>query len=262
MKSFLQILATGLWLVSCQSPSGDEKPVADSGLAAPAQTPAIDSSANILTDAEKSDGWMLLFDGQSKTGWHVYQGKTDGSAWKVENGTLMLDPREKKDWQTVGGGDLVTDSAFENYHLSLEWKISPKGNSGIIFGIQDKPKYEHSWHTGMEMQVLDNAGHADAENPKHRAGDLYDLISCSTETVKPAGEWNKAEIKMDRGKLDLYLNGTNVVSTALWDDNWKKRVSGSKFREWPDFATFKSGHIGLQDHGDPVWFRNIRIRKL
>lgn len=260
MKSFLQILATGLWLASCQSPSGGEKPVADSGSTAP--TSAIDTSANLLTDAEKAAGWTLLFDGQSKTGWHVYQGKSDGSAWKVENGTLMLDPREKKDWQTVGGGDLITDSTFENYHLSLEWKISPKGNSGIIFGIQDKPKYEHSWHTGMEMQVLDNAGHADAGNPKHRAGDLYDLISCSTETVKPAGEWNRAEIKIDKGKLDLYLNGTNVVSTTLWDDDWKKRVSGSKFREWTDFATFKSGHIGLQDHGDPVWFRNIRIRKL
>lgn len=262
MKPFLCACVAALWLMSCQSPSPAEKAGTDSTVAAPVAEPAADTAANRLSDAEKAEGWILLFDGQTKNGWHVYQEKSDGSAWKVENGTLMLDPKEKKDWQTIGGGDLVTDSAFQDYHLSLEWKISPKGNSGIIFGIQDQPKYEHSWHTGMEMQVLDNAGHSDAGNPKHRAGDLYDLISCSTETVKPAGEWNRAEVKMEKGKLDLFLNGTNVVSTTLWDDNWKKLVAGSKFREWPDFATFKSGHIGLQDHGDPVWFRNIRIRKL
>jgi hypothetical protein len=262
MKPFLYTCATALWLASCQSPSPAEKAGADSSAAAPVAEPAAETAVNTLSDAEKAEGWILLFDGQSKSGWHVYQGKSDGSAWKAENGTLMLDPKEKKDWQTIGGGDLVTDSAFQDYHLSLEWKISPKGNSGIIFGIQDQPTYEHSWHTGMEMQVLDNAGHSDAANPKHRAGDLYDLISSSTETVKPAGEWNRAEVKVDKGKLDLFLNGTNVVSTTLWDENWKKLVAGSKFREWTDFATFKSGHIGLQDHGDPVWFRNIRIRKL
>jgi hypothetical protein len=257
------MIAAGLSLASCQqSPSQQEQGIADSSANAPATKDSSDVPINTLTNAEMAEGWILLFDGQSKKGWHVYQGKSDGSAWKVENGTLMLDPKEKKDWQTVGGGDLITDSAYENYHLSLEWKISPKGNSGVIFGIQDQPKYEHSWHTGMEMQVLDNAGHADASNPKHRAGDLYDLIASSPETVKPAGEWNRAEVRMDQGKLDLFLNGTKVVSTTLWDDNWKKLVAGSKFKEWPDFALFKSGHIGLQDHGDPVWFRNIRIRKL
>lgn len=218
--------------------------------------------ANQLTEAQQAEGWTLLFDGQTKTGWHVYQGKSDGSAWKVDQGTLMLDPREKKDWQTVGGGDLITDSAYANYHLSLEWKIAPKGNSGIIFGIQDDPAFEHSWHTGMEMQVLDNAGHADASNPKHRAGDLYDLIAATPETVKPAGEWNQAEVIMNQGKLDLLLNGTKVVSTTLGDDAWKALVNGSKFKEWPRFATFPSGHIGLQDHGDSVWYRNIRIRRL
>jgi hypothetical protein len=240
------------------SPTPPEKAMSDSI----SQSAAVESGPNTLTEAEKAEGWVLLFDGQTKQGWHVYQAKSDGSAWKVDSGTLMLDPREKKEWQTIGGGDLVTDSAFSNYHLSLEWKVSPKGNSGIIFGIQDNPKYEHSWHTGMEMQVLDNAGHADAANPKHRAGDLYDLIPASPETVKPAGEWNKAEVVMNQGKLDLYLNGSKVVSTVVGDEAWKKLVAGSKFREWPDFATFSSGHIGLQDHGDPVWFRNIRIRKL
>jgi hypothetical protein len=217
---------------------------------------------NSLTDDQKAAGWQLLFDGHSKAGWHVYQLKSDGSAWKVADGMLYLDPKEKKDWQTVGGGDLVTDAAFENYHLSLEWKISPKGNSGIIFGIQDDPKYEHSWHTGLEMQVLDNEGHPDGKIPKHRAANLYDLIAASPENVKTPGEWNHAEVILNKGKLDLRLNEANVVSVQLRDDNWNKMVAGSKFRELPSFARFTSGHIGLQDHGDLVWYRNIRIRKL
>jgi Domain of Unknown Function (DUF1080) len=217
--------------------------------------------ANTLSKAEKKEGWQLLFDGTSKKGWHIFQGKSDGSAWTVSEGMLMLDPKSKKDWQTIGGGDIITDAAYENYHLSLEWKISPKGNSGIIFGIQDLPKYEHSWHTGMEMQILDNDGHGDGKIVKHRAGNLYDLIAASSEPVKPVGDWNKAEIKVINGKLDLYLNGVNIVSTQLWDENWKALVAGSKFKSMPDFASFKSGHIGLQDHGDPVWFRNIKIKK-
>ena len=112
------------------------------------------------------------------------------------------------------------------------------------------------------MQVLDNERHPDAKIPKHRAGDLYDLISSSQETVKPAGEWNHAEVKVQNGKLDLYLNGTNVVSTTMWDDNWKKMVAGSKFKSMPDFGTFKKGHIALQDHGNAVWYKNIKIKQL
>jgi hypothetical protein len=112
------------------------------------------------------------------------------------------------------------------------------------------------------MQVVDNEGHPDGKIVKHQAGDLYDLIACSTKTVKPAGEWNEAEVKLQNGKLDLYLNGTNVVSTTMWDDNWNKMVKGSKFKEWPAFGTYKKGHIVLQDHGNMVSFRNIRIKTL
>jgi len=217
---------------------------------------------NLLTTSEKQEGWILLFDGKTTQGWHVYQHKSDGSAWKAANGELYLDPSKRKDWQTLGGGDLITDAEFENYHFSVEWKIADSGNSGIIFDLKDDPKYEHSWHTGMEMQILDDNGHPDKEYVTHRAGCLYDLIAVSQPAVKPAGQWNKAEIIMNKGSLKLYLNGINVVSTTLWDDNWKKLVAGSKFKSMPDFATFKSGHIGLQDHGNKVWFRNIKIRKL
>jgi hypothetical protein len=217
---------------------------------------------NALTAQEQSQGWQLLFDGKTKNGWHVYNAKSDGSAWKVVDGTLHLDPKEKKDYKVVGGGDIVTEQEFDNFHLQLEWKLDTAGNSGVMFYVKEDAKYEHTYHTGPEMQVLDNQRHGDAKIIKHRAGDLYDLISSSPETVKPAGEWNKVDIISNNGSLEFHLNGTKVLSTTMWDDNWRKMISESKFKDMADFGTFKSGRIALQDHGDPVWYRNIKIKKL
>jgi hypothetical protein len=112
------------------------------------------------------------------------------------------------------------------------------------------------------MQVLDNAGHPDAKIIKHMAADLYDLISSSPLTVKKAGEWNQVEIISNNGQLEFYLNGPKVLSTTMWDDNWKKMIKGSKFKDMPDFGTYKKGRIGLQDHGNRIWYRNIKIKKL
>lgn len=212
---------------------------------------------------EENGGWQPLFDGKTTKGWHKFGSNKVGSAWKAENGTLHLTPAEKENFQIKDGGDIVTDEEFENFDLKLEWKIDTCGNSGVIFYIHEDPvKYKYCWETGPEMQVLDNKCHPDSKIIKHRAGDLYDLISSSKETVKPALEWNQVEIKSLNGKLDLWLNGVIVVSTTLWDDNWKKMVAGSKFKGMPDFGTYKKGRIGLQDHGNNVWFRNIRIKKL
>jgi hypothetical protein len=207
-------------------------------------------------------GWVSLFDGKTTAGWHSYGKTTAGDAWKVADGTIYLDTTKKEGWQTTGG-DICTVDEYNNFDLKLEWKIAPKGNSGIIFYIhEDTAKYKYVWYTGPEMQVVDNEGHDDGKIIKHKAGDLYDLISCSKITVKPAGEWNDVEIISKDGKLDLFLNGTNVVSTMMWDDSWKKMIAGSKFKEMPDFGTYKKGRIALQDHGNMVWYRNIRIKKL
>lgn len=208
------------------------------------------------------DGFVSLFDGKSFAGWHSFNRTGVGKAWKVEDGCIRLDASNKAGWQAADGGDIVTDEVFENFHLQLEWKVAPKGNSGIIFYVQESPEYKHTWLTGPEMQVLDNNGHPDAKIHKHRAGDLYDLIACSQETVKPAGEWNKAEIIANKGSLEFLLNGVSVVKTSYGDDAWRQLVAGSKFKSMPGFGSFNKGKIALQDHGDDVWYRNIRIRKL
>lgn len=215
------------------------------------------------TESSQKKGWKMLFDGKSKAGWHIYSNdEGNGSNWKVEDGMLAYVPYADKTSKIKRGGDLVTDSEYENYHFSVEWKISEGGNSGIIFGINEAPEFEHTFHTGMEMQVLDNDRHSDAKIIKHRAGDLYDLISCTKETVKPVGEWNVAEIIYNNGELKLFLNGENVVTTTVGDENWNKMVAGSKFKKMPGFGKSAKGRIALQDHGNPVWFRNIKIKEL
>lgn len=221
------------------------------------------SGSTVLTSSEKNQGWVSLFNGNSSKGWHRYGGGKIDSVWKTTGGMLWLDVAGKKAQNIKGDWDIVTDEEFENFDLQLEWKINVNGNSGIIFLVhEDKPKYNWPWETGPEMQVLDNNGHPDAKINKHRAGDLYDLVASRIETVKPAGEWNSARIHLLNGKLDLYLNGENVVSTMLWDDNWKKLVAGSKWKNYPDFTKYHKGHIALQDHGDGVYYRNIKIQRL
>ncbi|MBD1366495.1 DUF1080 domain-containing protein [Mucilaginibacter sp. ZT4R22] len=221
------------------------------------------TTATIDSGATKDTAWKPIFDGKTTKGWHTYGKNEAGKAWKAENGVLHLDASAKNDWQTKNGGDLVSDAEYENFELSVEWKISKAGNSGIIFYVNDNPeKYKYSWYTGIETQVADNKENEDGQIPKHRAGDLYDLISISKEVVKPAGEWNKTIVLANNGVLNIFVNDEQVITTKLWNDNWKKLVAASKFKEWPDFGTFKKGHIVLQDHGADVWFKDIKVKKL
>jgi len=224
------------------------------------------SSTNV-SDSTKTNQpvneWISLFDGKTTKGWHKYGGGPAGPAWKVADGVLYLDASEKEGEKIKGGGDIVTDEQFENFDLKLQWKISKGGNSGIMFCVhEDTTKYKAPYETGPEMQVLDNHGHTDGKIHKHRAGDLYDLIACSKETVKPVGDWNQVEIRLLNDKLDFFLNGVNVVSTTMWDDNWNTMVANSKFKTMPGFAKFKKGGIDLQDHDFTVSYRNIMIKKL
>ena len=244
-KSYLAMWAAAGLLVACSSPKTEEGAATDSvAVAAPVEE------------------WTPLFDGQTFNGWSKYGGGEVGKAWKIENGELYLDAANKAGWQTGDGGDIVTNEEFENYHFNNEWKIAPNGNSGVIFLVHESPEFQYPWQTGPEMQVLDNAGHPDAKIVSHRAGDLYDLIVSSQETVKPAGEWNQAEIMINQGKLDFFLNGVNIVSTQLFTPEWDALIAKSKFKDMPGFGKYKKGKISLQDHGDVVHFRNLVIKKL
>jgi len=258
MKIYLTVASLFLFCLSCNNAGGDKESTEK-------ETAQVSSTDNTLSEVDEASGWQLLFDGKTKNGWHVYGHKSDGSAWVVEDGTIHLDPKEMDDWQVKSGGDIATDEEFDNFELQLDWKIDSGGNSGIIFYVHegdDSVRYKYAWYTGPEMQVLDNEAHPDAKIIKHRAGDLYDLITSTPETVKPAGEWNHVKMVSENGHLEFYLNGTKVLETTLWDDNWKSLVAGSKFKDMPEFGTFKKGHIVLQDHGNKVWFKNIKIRKL
>lgn len=238
-------------MFACQSPQAETA----------ADTTSSTNNNEATASATATEGeWIPLFDGETIDGWHTYGQNMVGQAWEVEDGALHLDASNK---QPDGGGDLVTDQAYDDFDLKLEWKISEGGNSGVIFYVhEDTAQYNETWNTGLEMQVVDNEKHPDAKIQKHRAGNLYDLIASSEETVKPAGEWNQAEIISKDGQLELYLNGTKAVTTTLWDGNWKELVAGSKFASMPGFGTYKSGKIALQDHGNDVWFRNIMIKEL
>jgi hypothetical protein len=230
------------------------------GCSSSKQTTTGGAAPNTLTKKEQEEGWKLLFDGTTKNGWHVFNNRSDGSAWKVADGMLYLDPTAKGP-NNAGGGDLVTDQAYDNYHLKLDWKIDSNGNSGIIFMVQEDPKYRWSYVTGPEMQII-GKDHPDNKNPKHQAADLYDLIAASPVNVRPASEWNSIEIILKDKKLELYQNGAKVVSTIVGDENWNQLIAKSKFKTLADFAKNTHGKIDLQDHGNYVWFRNIKIKQL
>lgn len=208
--------------------------------------------------------WIDLFDGSTTDGWHGYGKDGIGSSWVVEDGMLMLNVVEGDEGRTRAedGGDIVTDNEYENYHLSLEWKISECGNSGIMFNVVESDQYKKTYHTGPEMQVLDNTCHPDAKIHTHRAGDLYDMIPCSVESVRPAGEWNHAEIIIDHGNTQFLLNGKKVVEFTMFDQSWSEMIANSKFKDMPGFGKGRKGRIALQDHGDAVAYRNIKIKLL
>lgn len=214
----------------------------------------INAQNNQLSASEQKQGWKLLFDGQSPNGWRNYRSKTINPQWKVVDGTLTL--AEK------GGGDIITENQYENFELNLEWRIQDCGNSGIFFGVVEDTSYCCVFFTGPEMQILDDKCHPDNKLENHRAGALYDMITCSKPTVKPAGEWNQIRLVKKNGKVEQWQNGAKVVEYTMWTPEWDSMVAKSKFKDWKGFGKYKKGHLALQDHGDVVSFRNIKLKEL
>ena len=216
------------------------------------------------TDSEKqdepeNDGWVALFDGETTNGWHTYRRDTVAAAWTAVNGELRFNPEVERNQR----GDIVTDGEYENYELELEWKISSGGNSGIIFSVHEAPEYNATYVTGIEMQVLDNIDAADNKIENHLAGSLYDLIgSAEVSQPKPVGEWNQARIRKNDGQITLWLNDIQTADVTIGTPEWEELLNASKFKDWEAFAKYPKGKIALQDHGDVVAYRNIRIKEL
>jgi cytochrome c551/c552 len=231
----------------------------------PGQPPAAQSAP------AADDGWRDLFDGKTLAGWRNYGGDENNvRKWTVQDGNLTLVQEGIFPmWDLItsavfGGpsGDLVYyREKFRDFELSLQWQISPGGNSGIFYMVKDETE-SVPWRTGIEMQVLDNDGHDDGQIHTHRAGDLYDLIAADPETVRPPGEWNNVLIRVKDNQIEHWLNGVKVVSIERGSEEWNALVAASKFADMPGYGKSESGYIALQDHGDPVWYRNIRVREL
>jgi hypothetical protein len=232
------LLTTGLLLSALSGARADDR-------AAP----------NTLTEKEKAAGWKLLFDGKTTAGWHRYKGKEVGDKWKARDGALVFTPKEGK-----VGGDIISNDEYESFELVFEWKVAPGANSGVMYRVSESE--DAAFMTGPEYQVLDNKRHPDGRNPKTSAASCYALYAPSEDATKPVGEWNQARIVVNGNHVEHWLNGKKVVSYELGSDEWNKKVAASKFNEWKKFGTMKKGRIDLQDHGDEVAYRNIKVRVL
>ena len=221
---------------------------------------------NTLTEKEKKDGWVLLFNGKDFTGWRGYMRNNMPSAWVIEDGAIKISGSGAGEAGAKDGGDIIFGKKFKNFELTFEWKVSKGGNSGIFYlgrEVEGEPIYS----SAPEYQVLDNDNHPDAKLGKdnnRKSASLYDLIPAVPQNAKPHSEWNSGSIMVYKGTVIHGQNGVNVVEYHLWTDEWKKMVADSKFRNWENFINAggdeREGYIGLQDHGDDIWFRNIKIR--
>lgn len=211
----------------------------------------VSQSANALSAEERAAGWRLLFDGNSTAGWRGYKRSDAPAGWTASDGALT---------RVGSGGDIISVDQFGSFELALQWKVAPGGNSGVMFHVVEGP--DETYKSGPEMQVLDDAAHPDGKSRLTAAGAAYGLYPAPAGVVRAAGEWNDARLVVNGGHVEQFLNGTRMAAYDLGSPDWEQRVKASKFVEWPTYGRASSGHIALQDHGDWVAYRNIKIRVL
>ncbi len=219
---------------------------------------------NTLTPAEKAAGWKLLFDGKTWNGWRGFRReKIPAEGWMIEDGAIKhLAGRGEQSQQ---GGDIITTGQYDNFELQIEWRISPGGNSGVKYLVAEEMVKSGYSGLGFEMQVLDDDLHPDAKMGKggnRTAGALYDLIAPRNKVLQPVGEWNRARLIIRSNHVEHWLNGAKVVEYELGSPELKSLIAESKYKDIAGFGDVKKGHILLQDHGNEVWFRNIKLREL
>lgn len=258
MKNLLYTALIAILVIGCKEKTDkdikikDSDPIANSENATPA-TPL----------AAMEGDWQVLFDGTNFDAWKRYLEDGVGDAWKIEDGAMVFyPPKERKEGEKY---NLVTKEDFTNFVLSLEWRIAEGGNSGIFWGVKEVESLPEAYLSGPEIQVLDNKKHPDAKNgPIRQAGALYDMVGPSEDVTKPAGEWNTCVISVNHktNKGNVVLNGKEIVSFPVNGAEWEAMVAKSKFKGSDHFGKYPTGKIGLQDHGDIVAFRNIKIKSL
>jgi len=207
---------------------------------------------NVLSEAEKSQGWQLLFNGKDISKWRNFKQANVSDKWQVTDGTLQLTAK--------GGGDILTKKAYKNFDLRLDWKISSAGNSGIFILADEfgKKIYSHA----IEVQILDNERHHDNKIASHLSGSIYDMVASPTSSHRTAGQWNQIRILLQNKSLKVWQNNVLTCEVIIGSAQWQALLANSKFKKWPGFGLNDVGHIGLQDHGDVVAFKNIKIKEL
>lgn len=220
-------------------------------------------TSNSLSAQEKKAGWKLLFNGKDTSGWHSYGKKGIGSAWQIEEAALKLHVPNRAGNKAINGGDIVTDAVFKgDFEFKADWKVSRLANSGIFFFVTEASQYPNMHDTGLELQVLDNAIYEGAAENKHRAGDFFGVANARLREVNPVGEWNQVHVTVKNNQLTVSLNGFTIQEHDLTSDDWKQRIGQSGLKAAPISKGQLLGHIGLQDWGSTVWYRNIKIRSL
>jgi hypothetical protein len=226
--------------------------------------PVFSQKMNQLTKKEQKEGWVLLFNGKNFDGWRQCNGTAMPANWIIEGDAMkVFTAQGNKPGQPSGGDILFSKKKFRNFELSVDWKVSKMGNSGIFYDVREVPG-KPIYYAAPEVQILDNADATDNKVASHLAGSLYDMIAANPQNAKPAGSWNTIVIRVKDGRVTHTMNGVKVVSYTLWTPEWDALVANSKFKTFPGFTEgiAKEGYIGLQDHGYPIWFRNIKIREL
>ena len=217
---------------------------------------------NTLTAEEQTEGWQLLFDGNTLNGWKRYNHDTIGPLWSVKDGVIICDGKGLGEG-SANGGSLMTTRPFGNFELTADWKVSPGGNSGILYHVVENKKYKHDYETGPEFQVMDDAGWKDPLREVQKAGSSYDMFAApASKKLNPADEWNTVKLVYNNGHVEHWLNGEKVVEFEENSPAFTEALKKSKWVEYPDWNKAKTGAISLQDHGAPVYFRNIKIKEL
>ncbi len=203
--------------------------------------------------------WITLFDGKSLNGWHHFNNKAAIKNWTVEDGALVCLGAKG----TSGSGDIITDQVFGNFELRWEWKVDRGSNSGVFYHIVEDPKYKRTIDTSPEYQIIDDVTYPAKLEPYQLTGADYDMhVAGSNKVLKPVGEWNTSKIIFKNGRVEHWLNGERIVKFKAWSADWKKRKAASKWKDSPDYGMSPVGNIGLQDHGNKAYFKNIEIREL